>query len=52
MYQLQPPSIPYTIVGDLKPALTWAAMRFRAAGLAMPAPGGLRQGLSGDGAAW
>ena len=52
MYQLQPLPNPYTIVGDIKVAHTWALERFRAAGITLPAPRPSGQGLSGGDAAW
>ncbi len=52
MYQLQPLPNPHTIVGDIKVARTWAASRFRAAGLPFPTHRSGEQGLMGGGAAW
>ena len=51
MYQLQPPPMPYTVVGDLKTAQDWVSRRLQAAGLSLPLAAS-RQGVGGVGRAW
>jgi len=49
MYQLQPLPTPYTIVGDIKVARSWAVGRLQAAGLPPPTVATVRRGSAGAG---